>query len=86
MRDGHLINRWQRGGLGMFIGGGAGALKPSDFMRQLERICDKDERILDPFAGSGTALVAADIEGYCWTGIEMASHYFDVANGKPGTS
>ncbi|EZP46960.1 putative site-specific DNA-methyltransferase [Stenotrophomonas sp. RIT309] len=53
--------------------------KPTDLMRQLVRICEEGGRILDPFAGSGTTLVAADQEGYSWTGIEMTEHYFGVA-------
>jgi len=48
-------------------------------MRQLVRICEKGGRILDPFAGSGTTLVAAEAEGYGWTGIEMTEHYYAVA-------
>lgn len=35
--------------------------------------------VLDPFAGSGTTLVAAQAEGYGWTGIEMTKHYYDMA-------
>lgn len=42
-------------------------------------------RILDPFAGSRTTWIAADMEGYCWAGIEMTSHYFDMANARLGT-
>lgn len=53
--------------------------KPTDLMRQLVRICEQGGRILDPFAGSGTTLVAADAEGYNWTGIEMTQHYADTA-------
>ncbi|WP_416056732.1 DNA-methyltransferase [Stenotrophomonas maltophilia] len=56
--------------------------KPTDFMRQLVRICEDGGRILDPFAGSGTTLVAADLEGYSWTGIEMTGHYHDVARSR----
>jgi len=56
--------------------------KPTDLMRQLVRICEEGGRILDPFAGSGTTLVAADLEGYSWTGIEMTGHYFDVARSR----
>lgn len=48
-------------------------------MRQLMRICEQGSRILDPFAGSGTTLVAADVKGYNWTGIEMTGHYFGTA-------
>jgi site-specific DNA-methyltransferase (adenine-specific) len=56
--------------------------KPTDLMRQLVRICETGGRILDPFAGSGTTLVAADLEGYGWTGIEMTGHYHDVARSR----
>lgn len=53
--------------------------KPTALMQQLVRICEEGGHILDPFAGSGTTLVAAQEEGYSWTGIEMTKHYFDVA-------
>ncbi|HYG08131.1 MAG TPA: site-specific DNA-methyltransferase [Stenotrophomonas sp.] len=53
--------------------------KPTALMRQLVRICERSGRILDPFAGSGTTLVAAAAEGFCCTGIEMTSHYADKA-------
>lgn len=33
--------------------------KPADLMRQVVRICEAGGRILDPFAGPGTTLVAA---------------------------
>ena len=56
--------------------------KPTDLMRQLVKICEEGGRILDPFAGSGTTLVAADLEGYSWTGIEMTGHYHDVARSR----
>lgn len=56
--------------------------KPTDLMRQLVRICEKGGHILDPFAGSGTTLVAADAEGYRWTGIEMTRHYHGVARSR----
>lgn len=60
--------------------------KPTELMRQLVRICEERGRILDPFAGSGTTLVAADLEGYSWTGIEMTQHYWDVAEGRLSSS
>lgn len=52
--------------------------KPTALMRQLVRICEAGGRIIDPFAGSGTTLVAAQEEGYGWTGIEMTDHYSQV--------
>ncbi|WP_407466342.1 DNA-methyltransferase [Xanthomonas campestris] len=54
--------------------------KPTDLMRQLVKICEAGGRILDPFAGSGTTLVAAELEGYGWTGVEMTSHYVGNAS------
>lgn len=56
--------------------------KPTELMRKLARICEEGGRIRDPFAGSGTTLVAADVEGYSWTGIEMTSHYHEVARSR----
>lgn len=53
--------------------------KPTDLMRQLVRICEDGGCLLDPFAGSGTTLVAASLEGLGWTGIETSSHYHQVA-------
>ncbi|MCC4607246.1 site-specific DNA-methyltransferase [Xanthomonas campestris pv. zinniae] len=53
--------------------------KPTELMRQLVRICEAGGRVLDPFAGSGTTLVAAELEGYDWTGVEMTGQYAEVA-------
>ncbi|WP_306463634.1 DNA methyltransferase [Stenotrophomonas maltophilia] len=36
-------------------------------------------RIFDPFAGSGTTLVAAQMEGFNWSGIEFSPHYYELA-------
>jgi len=52
--------------------------KPTDLMRQVVRICEAGGRILDPFAGSGTTLVAAQMEGFGWTGCEVTEHYAQV--------
>jgi len=53
--------------------------KPTDLMRQVVRICEEGGRILDPFAGSGTTLVAAQLEGYDWVGCELTQHYAEVS-------
>ncbi|SOT96257.1 DNA methylase [Xanthomonas arboricola pv. fragariae] len=59
--------------------------KPTDLMRQLVKICETGGRILDSFAGSGTTLVAAELEGYGWTGVEMTSHYVGYASERLGS-
>ncbi|WP_372191976.1 site-specific DNA-methyltransferase [Xanthomonas axonopodis pv. desmodiigangetici] len=58
--------------------------KPTELMRQLVRICEAGGRVLDPFAGSGTTLVAAELEGYCWTGVEKTEHYAEVTKSRIG--
>ena len=39
----------------------------------------KNDIVLDPFAGSGTSLVAAEILDRNWIGIELSENYSDVA-------
>ena len=41
--------------------------------------------ILDPFAGSGTTIVAALLEGYSGFGIESMAYYADYARQRAGT-
>ena len=41
-------------------------VKPEKIMRQICKICLSDGRVLDPFAGSGSTLAAAEREGYAW--------------------
>ena len=49
--------------------------KPLALLRELVRICEPGSHILDPFAGSGTTLEAARLEGYDATGIELSAEY-----------
>jgi site-specific DNA-methyltransferase (adenine-specific) len=53
--------------------------KPLGVMRNLCKIVDVGETILDPFAGSGTTGVAALLEGRQFIGVEMTDHYAKIA-------
>lgn len=57
------------------------SLKPQAFMRQLVRaVLPLGEGvILDPFAGAGSTLAAAEAVGYASIGVEKDKQYFDVA-------
>ncbi len=57
------------------------SLKPQAFLRQVVRaILPLGEGIvLDPFAGSGSTLAAAESVGYSSIGVEMDRAYLDVA-------
>ncbi|MFJ9033945.1 DNA-methyltransferase [Streptomyces sp. NPDC102274] len=55
------------------------AQKPVEIMRQLVQICPEDGVVLDPFTGSGSTGVAALREGRQFVGVELSSHYADVA-------
>ena len=45
--------------------------KPLPLMRDVVKITEPGGHILDPFAGSGTTILAAVLEGYTATGIEV---------------
>lgn len=57
------------------------SLKPQDFLRKLVRgVLPLGEGvILDPFAGAGSTLAAAESVGYQSIGIEKDAHYFKIA-------
>lgn len=46
--------------------------KPLEMMRQICRVCVPGGRIFDPFAGSGTTLAAAELEGCDSVGVEIS--------------
>ena len=53
--------------------------KPLEVMRDMLRIVEPGGIILDPFAGSGTTILAAKLEGYSAVGIELSDHYAEEA-------
>ena len=57
------------------------SLKPQAFLRQVVRgVLPLGEGVvLDPFAGAGSTLAAAEVVGYRSIGIEKDPHYFDLA-------
>ena len=57
------------------------SLKPQTFLRQIVRaVLPLGEGIvLDPFAGSGSTLAAAEAVGYSSIGVEIDQHYVDIA-------
>jgi len=43
---------------------------------------DKKGLVIDPYCGSGTALVAAKLLGHDFIGIEIANEYIDLAENR----
>lgn len=58
-------------------------VKPLDLMRYLVRlITPPEETVLDPFAGSGSTLIAAGLEGRDFVGIELDPDYVRIAQAR----
>lgn len=57
------------------------SLKPQAFLRQLVRAVLPLGKgvVLDPFAGAGSTLAAAEVVGYESIGVEKDLHYFEMA-------
>ena len=57
------------------------SLKPQAFLRQIVRAALPlgEGVVLDPFAGSGSTLAAAEAVGYSSIGLESDTEYFDLA-------
>jgi site-specific DNA-methyltransferase (adenine-specific) len=53
--------------------------KPLEVMRDIIKIVEPGEIILDPFAGAGTTILAAKHEGYPAVGIELSDYYSEAA-------
>jgi site-specific DNA-methyltransferase (adenine-specific) len=55
-------------------------VKPIDLMRYLVKLVTPPNGIvLDPFAGSGSTGIAADLEGFSFIGIEREAEYVEIA-------
>lgn len=58
-------------------------VKPLDLMKKLVEIFvprSRDSIVIDPFAGSGTTLVAAKLAGLDYVGIEIEPSYVEIIN------
>ena len=51
-------------------------------MKAIKILTYKNDLVLDPFAGSGTSLVAAEVSGRRWIGIELSENYSKVAKDR----
>jgi site-specific DNA-methyltransferase (adenine-specific) len=58
-------------------------VKPTDLMRHLVRlVTPTGGTVLDPFLGSGTTGLAAEMEGFGWIGIEREAEYVTIAEAR----
>jgi site-specific DNA-methyltransferase (adenine-specific) len=51
-------------------------------LKAIKILTYKNDLVLDPFAGSGTSLVAAEVSGRRWVGIELSENYSKVAKDR----
>ena len=60
------------------------ALQRADWqlMRDVVQICVPGGRILDPFAGAGTTVLASVLEGYEAVGIEITDAYYKLGSDR----
>lgn len=56
--------------------------KPLQLMKDLIQICEPGGRILDPFSGAGTTILAAVEEGYEAVGIEVTDAYYKLGSDR----
>jgi DNA modification methylase len=58
-------------------------VKPIDLMRHLVRlVTPQGGTVLDPFLGSGTTGLAAEMEGFAWIGIERELEYVRICEAR----
>ena len=75
-----LLSYW----FGPIVGGNERSIHPTQkplelTMRWVDNSCPDGGTVLDPFLGSGTTLVAAELLGRRGIGIEISEEYFDIA-------
>jgi site-specific DNA-methyltransferase (adenine-specific) len=51
-------------------------------LKAIKILTYRNEIVLDPFTGSGTSLVAAEVSGRRWLGIELSENYVKVAKDR----
>lgn len=67
------------------VGNSHPTLKPLSLMTYLiKMVTPKGGIVLDPFAGSGSTLVAAKQNGFNYVGIEMTEEYLPIINARLG--
>ena len=60
-------------------------VKPTDLMAWLVRLVTPEGgTVLDPFAGSGSTLVAAKREGFGFVGVELTDEYIPIIEARTG--
>lgn len=60
-------------------------VKPTDLMAWLVRlVTPPNGTVLDPFAGSGSTLVAAKREGFGFVGVELTEEYIPIIEARTG--
>lgn len=67
------------------VGNSHPTLKPLSLMTYLiKMVTPRGGIVLDPFAGSGSTLVAAKQNGFNYVGIEMTEEYIPIINARLG--
>lgn len=51
-------------------------------MKAIKILTYRNDVVLDPFVGSGTSLVAAEVSGRRWVGIELSENYSKIAKDR----